>query len=178
MDGCVITCVCLCVHARIPLCLCVYVYTCTCVRLCVFIHVCVCAFAGMCIPTGVCVANGLTLSKPGTYWTCTCECMWRIYQHTMVCDLQIHSQSGIRCHCHQICMPVLVMCATYKTKLQTLVYDIILPTTAIISCTICFWKLSANWPFFTGAQMAAGMRPKLYPHVFLITVNNVPTSTA
>ena len=41
-------------------------------------------------------------------------------------------------------------------KLQTLVYDILSSTTAIFSCIIGSWKLSAN-EFFVGAQTVVSL---------------------
>ena len=64
-------------------------------------------------------------------------------------------------------------------KLQALVYDILPSTTAVFSCAIESRKLSANEPFFVGAQTVVSLlqTTEIKQGVLFIAANKVYTST-
>ena len=64
-------------------------------------------------------------------------------------------------------------------KLQALVYDILLSTTAVFSYATGFRKLSANEQFFVGAQTVVSLlqTTQLKQGVSFIAANKVYTST-
>ena len=66
-----------------------------------------------------------------------------------------------------------------KCKLQALVYDILPSATAVFSYAIGSRKLSANKPFFVGAQTVVSLlkTTQIKQGVSFIAVNKVYTST-
>ena len=72
------------------------------------------------------------------------------------------------CVCVRACVRVRACACVSPPQHQTLVYDILPPTTAITDYTIGLGKLSANGKFFVGAQKAvSNSQPKLYQEFLL-----------
>ena len=78
------------------------------------------------------------------------------------------------CRCSHT--PLSYMC---RCKLQALIYDILLSTTAPFSYVIGSWKLSAKEQFFVGAQTAVSLlqTTEIKQGVSFIAANKVYTST-